>query len=94
MNINIFEDYNVHSKCEFTYRNEENDYFVGNNTWSKVLAGYKLIELIQSLLKDKDISELSIENDTIKVSCFNEMTGEVTDTELIIKEINNDSLCT
>lgn len=93
LNINIYGNYKVHSKCEYSYISQEDstpdDKVFRTHKMENIylLNGDKVIELITGSLQDIYFSELVIKGNIITIEHFNYNSGESDTLIYEIKEV-------
>ena len=75
MNLDIYDEYEVTITSKGATRTYEG-YEEFNSTNSYHIDGGKLMEWIAKDLLDEDISSIKIEDNAIKITTFNPMSGE------------------
>lgn len=89
MSICIYCKYDVSCLTKYTYLNEEGDFAEGVSTFSKVMDGGELMEILINCLKDSDISTIRFLNNRIIVDNFDPHSGETSLTEIKFTEVTN-----
>ena len=82
MMIDIYSYYNVEIYICYSYISNEDStpnekvFSINSNREKEKLNGRELIEIIVEHLSDKDISELYVEPDYVKIEKFDPISGE------------------
>ena len=91
MNFCIYSNYEISVKNEYCYINEDGDHQTETETFTKIIDGGKLAEVIASLLKDNHFSSFSNSNDKIIISLFDPTDGPGHDIVMVVKETSDEA---
>ena len=90
--ITVYFDYEITVKNTYSYYNEDGDIKTAVETFTKVIDGGRLADLIANYLSDREFSTISfISSSRLLIELFYPMCGTGSDIDITIKQIKKEN---